>query len=53
MIYKAASGKYIFIRAVSGLSSETWFLDGVESNSGNCFLFDNRAEIVSEKRAQT
>lgn len=32
-INKAASGNYIFIRSVSGLSSETWVLDGLESNS--------------------
>ncbi len=49
-IYTAASGKYIFIRAVSGLSSETWVLDGVESNSGNFDMFNNRGKIVSKKR---
>jgi oligopeptidase B len=32
-INKSASGKYIFITAASGLTSEIWVLDGLESIS--------------------
>ena len=50
-IFKSASGKYIFISAVSSLTSEVWVLSGSESISGILILnLYNSCNLVSKER---